>query len=112
MISIEFTCAPQNTEKLIEAVNNEISKIKTAGASQDDVDKFKAETVRVRETQLQTNAMWQGWLTYVLQNKEPYTGVLYLKERLKAVTPLSVQQAARQFIDDRNYIRLVLMPEP
>ena len=112
MISIEFTCAPQNTEKLIEAVNNEISKIKTAGASQDDVDKFKAETVRVRDTQLQTNAMWQGWLTYVLQNKEPYTGVLYLKERLKAVTPLSVQQAARQFIDDRNYIRLVLMPEP
>lgn len=112
LVSIEFTCAPQNAEKLIEAANNEISKIKTSGASQDDIDKFKAEQVRMRETQLQTNGMWMGWLTYVLQNKEPFTGVLYLKQRLQAVTPASVQQAARQFINDKNYIRLVLMPEP
>lgn len=48
----------------------------------------------------------------LLQNKEPVTGVLKLKERLTAVTTQSVQQAAQQFINDKNYIRLVLMPEP
>lgn len=112
LIAIEFTCAPESAEKMIEAANNEISKIKTGGVLQDDIDKFKAEQLRSREIQLKTNGLWLGWLTYVLQNKEPYTGVLYLKERLNAVTPGSVQQAAQQFINDRNYIRLLLMPQP
>ncbi len=55
---------------------------------------------------------WLGWLTYALQNKELSTGVFYLKDRLSAVTSLSVRQAAQQFINDKNYIKLVLMPEP
>jgi zinc protease len=112
LVAIEFTCAPQNVDKLIVAVHDELGKLKTGGVSEDDVSKFKAEQVRMRETQLQTNGLWQGWLTYVLQNNEPFTGVLKLKERLTAVTTQSVQQAAQQFLNDKNYIRLVLMPEP
>jgi zinc protease len=113
LVSIEFTCAPQSVEKLIDAANDEINKMKAAGGiSEDDINKFKAEQMRSRETQLQTNAFWQSWLTYVLQNNVPSTGVFYLKERLSLVTPQSVQQAVQQFINDENYIRLVLMPEP
>jgi zinc protease len=111
LISIDFTCAPQNVEKLIAAVNDEINKLKSGGVTEDDVNKFKAEQLRVRETQLQTNGFWHSWLTYVLQNKHPSTGVFYLKERLQVVSPQSVGQAAQQFINDKNYIRLVLMPE-
>lgn len=112
LISIEFTCAPQNVEKLIAAVNDEISKLKSGGVTEDDVNKFKAELVRLRETQLQTNGFWHGWVTYVLQNKESsFTSIFRLKERLNAVSPQSVEQTAKQFINDKNYIRLLLMPE-
>lgn len=112
LVSIGFTCAPQNVEKLIAAVHDEISKLQSGGISEDDISKFKAEQLRLRETQLQTNGLWQAWLTNVLQNNEPVTGILKLKERLVAVTTQSVQRAAQQFIHDKNYIRLVLMPEP
>lgn len=112
LVAIGFTCAPQNAEKLIAAVHDEISKLQAGSVSEDDISKFKAEQLRLRETQLQTNGLWQAWLTNVLQNNEPVTGILKLKERLVAVTTQSVQQAAQRFINDKNYIRLVLMPEP
>lgn len=112
LIAIEFTCAPQNVEKLIAAAQHEISKVQAGGVSDDDVEKFKAEQVRLRETQLQTNGFWQGWLTYVLQNQENPTGLFHQRERLQGVTRQSVQQAAQQFINDKNYIRLLLLPEP
>jgi zinc protease len=112
LISIGFTCAPQNVEKLIAAVKDEIGKLQAGGVSEEDITKFKAEQIRLRETQLQTNGFWHSWLINVLQNQEPVTGVLKLKERLPLVTTQSVQQAAKQFLNEKNYIRLVLMPEP
>jgi predicted Zn-dependent peptidase len=48
---------------------------------------------------------------YVLQNNEPATGIFQFKEVLKTVTPKTVQQAAQQYINDNNCVRLVLLPE-
>src|SRR5690606_29080597 len=39
-ISISFSCAPANVEKLIAAAIDEVSKLKKEGASLDDIQKF------------------------------------------------------------------------
>jgi zinc protease len=109
--TIQFTCAPGNVEKLVAAVNDEISKIKNGGVTADDISKFAAEQTRTTELQLQSNQFWMGYLSYVLQNNEPATGIFQFKEELKTVTPKTVQQAAQQYITDNNCIRLVLQPE-
>jgi predicted Zn-dependent peptidase len=45
-----------------------------------------------------------------LQNEEPLTGVLRYTGRLKEVSPKTVQQAAQLYLNDKNYIQLVLKP--
>jgi len=110
-ISIQFICAPGNVEKLLAAVNDEISKIKNGGVTADDISKFTAEQNRTTELQLQSNQFWLGYLMYALQNNEPPTSIFRFKEVLKKVTPKTVQQAAQQYISDNNCVRLVLQPE-
>jgi len=110
--SIQFTCAPGNVEKLITAACEEIAKLKAGSITEDDIKKFTAEQTRTTEMQMQSNAFWRGYIMYALQNNESATGMLHFNELLKTVTPQTVQQAAQQYLNDKNYIRLVLMPEP
>jgi zinc protease len=110
--SIQITCASGNVEKLITAVQEEIEKIKTDGPTADEIGKFMAERTRAAETQISTNAYWRGYIVYALQNDEPVNGVLHPNALLNTITIQSIQQAARQYIDPDNYIRLILMPEP
>jgi len=110
-ISIQFICAPGNIDKLVAAVNDEISKIKNGGVTADDISKFTAEQTRTTELKLQSNQFWFGYLMYALQNNEPPTGIFQFKEVLKTVTPKTVQQAAQRYISDNNCVMLVLQPE-
>lgn len=57
------------------------------------------------------NLVLGNYLIYALQNDEPATGMFHLNELLKQVTPATVQQTAQQYINDKNYLKLVLMPE-
>ena len=109
--SIEFTCAPGSVDKLV-AANEEITKIKAGAVSADDIGKFTAEQTRARELQLHTNPYWMGYIAYLLQNNEPAHGIAHFDTILKTVTPKTVQQAAQQYLNDKNYIRLVLLPQP
>jgi zinc protease len=109
--SVQITCAPANVDKLVAATNEEINKLKTQGPSADDVQKFLAEQRRSVELQMQDNQFWLQYLVNHTQLNESMTGILHLEERLQAVTPASVQKAAQQYFDGKNYTRLVLMPE-
>lgn len=109
--TVAFTCAPGNVEKLIAAANEEINKLKKQGPPPDDIQKFVAEETRSREINLRSNPFWLQYLSYVLQNDEPLASLLDYSHWLKTVSVASVQQAATRYLDDSNYIRLVLMPE-
>jgi zinc protease len=61
---------------------------------------------------MQTNQFWRGYIIYALQNNEPVTGALHFNDLLMTVTPQTIQLAAKQYLNNKNYIGLVLMPEP
>lgn len=109
--SVQITCAPANVEKLVAATNEEINKLKTQGPSADDIQKFLAEQRRSIELQMQDNQFWLQYLVSHSQLSDGLNGILHMEERLQAVTPASVQKAAQQYFDGKNYTRLVLMPE-
>jgi zinc protease len=44
-------------------------------------------------------------------NKEPLTQFFEYDSALNGITIKSVQQAAATYIQDKNYVKLVLMPE-
>jgi len=107
---VNFSCAPENVDKLIVRTLAEIDKLKQNGADAKDINKFKAETRRETEVQTKENGFWLGYLSNQFTNNDDPTEILRESELLKQVTPESVKAAANQYFG-RNYIRLVLNPE-
>ncbi|WP_126243353.1 M16 family metallopeptidase [Chitinophaga rhizosphaerae] len=110
-LSVSFSCAPANVDKLVNAVLDEIAKLKQNGATADDVTKFKAEYRRALEVNMRENNFWLGYLTGKFKNGEDPTSVLTTNERLEKVTEASVKAAAAKYLNNANYFKAALVPE-
>lgn len=108
---VSFSCATANVEKLIAAALDEIAKIKESGATADDVSKFKSEEQRQIELSLRNNNFWLNYLTNRLKNGEDLLQLSQAKERLDSVTVESTKATAQKYLNEDNYIRMVLMPQ-
>jgi zinc protease len=109
--TVSFSCATANVEKLIAAALDEIKHIKDNGATNDDINKFKSEEQRQLELSLRDNGFWLNYLTGRLKNGEDMTSLLTVKDRLNSVTVESTKAIAQKYLNEDNYIRLVLMPQ-
>lgn len=108
---VSFDCAPKNVEQLIASVQDELSKMKTSGPSAENLQKFKAARKVGLETGAKNNEFWLDYLTSQVMNKEPLTQFFDYDAALNGITIKSVQLAAETYIQDKNYVKLVLMPE-
>lgn len=111
-LTISFSCAPQNVEKLIANTLDEINKLKKDGPLAVNIEKFKAENTRGMETQLKTNGFWLSYVLAQLQNHEDVNQVDSYFTQLNSITSSDVKELAAQYLSGKNYIRLVLLPEP
>lgn len=109
--TISFSCATANVEKLIAASLDEVHKIKESGASADDISKFKSEEQRQIELSLRDNNFWLNYITNRLKNGEDLSQILNYKKQLDAVSVESTKTTAKKYLNEDNYIRLVLMPQ-
>ena len=109
--NISFSCAPANVEKLITAALDEVNKIKASGASADDITKFKSEEQRQFELNLRNNNYWLSYLSSRLKNGENLDQLLGEKQRLNSVSVESTKTTAQKYLNEDNYIRLVLLPQ-
>lgn len=110
-LTISFSCATANVDKLVAAALDEVEKIKKEGATAVDVEKFKAESKRSIEVSLRENNFWLSYLIGKYRNNEDPTSILKQSERLNRVTPESVKAAAQRYLSGENYFRAVLVPE-
>jgi len=108
---VQFGCAPQNVDKLVGSTLDEINKLRTDGPSQENVDKWRAEGKNSFEPQLKTNGFWLSYLNGQLQNKEDLSQINQYETMLDAIKPEDLKNAAIQYLNGKNYIRLVLLPE-
>jgi zinc protease len=109
--TISFSCATANVEKLIAAALDEVKSIKVNGATADDITKFKSEEHRQMELSLRENGYWLAYLTNRLKYGDDLNQVLSIKQRVDAVTVASSKATANQYLNEDNYIRLVLVPQ-
>jgi zinc protease len=110
-INISFSCATSNVDKLIAAAIDEVNKLKTNGATEEDIQKFKAEERRQLEIQLRDNGFWLGYLQNAYQEgKDPRKISGYLKT-LDEVNVNSTKASANKYFNQQNFIRLILLPE-
>ncbi|HKG07780.1 MAG TPA: insulinase family protein [Pedobacter sp.] len=109
--NISFSCAPANVEKLIAASLDEVAKIKGSGATADDISKFKSEEQRQVELSLRDNNFWLNYISSKLKNGDNPDQILGYRKRLDAVTIETTKATAQKYLNEDNYIRLVLLPK-
>jgi len=110
-LRISFDCAVQNVDKLIASAQDELNKIRTSGPSAENLQKFKATAQVELQNGSTNNGFWLDYLAGKVMNKEPLVPLSDYNAALNQITVQSVRAAATTYIQDKNYIRLVLMPE-
>ncbi len=111
-LSINFGCAPEEVDTLVGEIFTEIERLKTEGVEASYVEKVREIQRRQRETSLKENGFWLGGLkTYYAAGLDPRL-LLAFDQLVESVTPETVQQAARQYLDTERYVLGVLKPEP
>jgi zinc protease len=110
-ITVVFTCAPANVDKLVKATMEEIDKIKQNGAQETDIKKYQAEEKRSTEVQMRENGFWASLLVKASQNQENPAAILKHAEDLNQVTVQSTKDAANKYMSGVNLIKLISYPE-
>jgi zinc protease len=110
-VAVNFSCAPENVDGLIDAVFEEMDRLKEEGPQPEDLQKVKETQLRNRETQLKRNEFWRGVLAYIFKHELDPNIILTYEDRVKNLTAEVVQETARKHFDRKNYLRGVLFPE-
>lgn len=110
-IGIQFGCAPENVEKLVALVLEEIRNTKANGVPVQNVEKVIAEQTRALENDVKENSYWRFRLEQqFFRNGDP-NKLLEAGQRIKQFTVERSQVLANQYFNEDNLVKLVLLPE-
>ena len=110
-LMISFTCSPANVDRLVSSTLAELNTLRTDGPRPVDLEKVKAQSRVSRETTVRTNGYWLNYLLAQLGNGEPLGQMNDYLPLLGRLTTGDLRDFASRYVGDKNYIRLVLMPE-
>ncbi len=108
---ISFGSDPDRVDELIQALFNEIDRLKTEGPSREDIDKVKEQQRRAREENLRDNGYWLSQLIIHDRYGRDYRDILTYEKLIDSLTAEDVQEAARRYLSTDNYVRVTLFPE-
>ena len=110
-IGISFGSAPENVDKMVERVLQEVRRLQDEGPSADLTNRAKESARRSYETSIKQNGYWIGRLQSAkLLGRDP-TLLLHRLERIDAVTPVILQDTFRKYFPMNRYTVVSLVPE-
>lgn len=110
-LTVAFSCSVANADKLAKYSIEEIEKLKTAGPSVANLDKFKANDKLNYESALKTNDFWSNYLYSNLYNGDDMHRIFERASLRDQLTPALVKAVAKRYISDQNVIKIVQLPE-
>jgi zinc protease len=110
-VSIDFGSAPDRADALLARVFQEIEAFKTNGPTEQQVQDVRTAMQREYETSLRQNGYLAAQMTFKYQYGEDVRGVFTAIELFNALTAAGLRDAARQYLDSRNYVKVQLFPE-
>lgn len=110
-LRVGFVCSPTHVSSLIDAVKQELEKLRSNGATIEELSKFKAEYARGYEVQVKRNDYWLSQIKNYLHKNEPLHNELLVPEQMKSVTANSFKEYANKYLDTRQVKSFVLLPE-
>ena len=110
LVYVIFGSDPARADELFDAIFDEFAWLRDGG-EQDYLDTVKELLRTPREEQLRENSFWVNQIESVAQRGGEFSGILEFEERLDAVTLEQVSAAARLYLTDDRYLRVVLLPD-
>ena len=108
---ILFGCAPNNTDKLSDAVFKILKEMVSNGPSEETMEKVKQQLIKQRETALQTNEFWSQMLPNMWLQGDDVTTIPTFNERVNNLTSKAIADFLQQYFDIEHYVRGNLYPE-
>ncbi|MEO1051511.1 MAG: insulinase family protein [Bacteroidota bacterium] len=108
---ISFPCAPENVDKLVKACFDEIGKLKKGEISDEDINEIKEAQRQNREENLKKNRFWLNQLRSYYYNGSDLDTFYEYEDMVESFTKDDLQKAAKKYFDEKNYVKVVLMPE-
>ncbi len=109
--TISFGCDPDQAGALIGAAASVVAELRGSGPSEDDFGKVTEALLRDYERGLKENAFWLNSLSYAARNGLPLARILDFPDRVAALSPQNVRQAAERYLGDANLLIATLYPE-
>jgi zinc protease len=109
-VSVGFGSAPDRVDELTRAAFAEIDSLKKYGPTKTDIEKVKEIEIRELERGLRENRSWLSLLTTYLQNGWDPRDILAYGEQVKKLEASDIRDAARKYLDERNYVSVSLYP--
>jgi zinc protease len=110
-ISVSFPCGPENVDKLIKATWDEIQKVKTNGPSEADLNKVKETSTKQYLENVKDNSYWLTKLLQTVDLGSNPADILTGEKRINSVTVKDIKEAANKYLNEKNYVQVVLYPE-
>ena len=109
-ITIDFGSSPARTDDLIKRVFEEIEKFKTNGPTEKQLNDEKEALIREFETNSKQNDYLLTQIQARYYNGEDPAGVWLIPEFYKKLDAATVQEAAKLYLDTKNFIKVTLFP--
>jgi zinc protease len=110
-IYIMFGCAPDRVDELITAVKEQIKDMQDHLPTDSNMVKITETGLREYEVDIKQNRYWLNSLYYALYYNDDPNLILKRPEFIKALKPEEIQNAAKKYLNGRNYMKFVLYPE-
>jgi zinc protease len=110
-MTVGFSCAPDNVEKLIAAALDEINDVKKNGCNEKNLLKVKETFLRERELALKENAFWMSAISQSAMNGENISELLEYNKWVDGLKGEDFKAWAEKYFNMNEYKRFVLLPE-
>lgn len=107
---LELPSGPEKVDTLLFAINKEINDLKKYGPSKENLDKVKQQWLEQHKVNAKDNNYWLGKLQDIYFPGSDPKYFLEYEKYINALTPKSVQEAAKILLNGNNVITAILRP--
>ena len=110
-IDVVFSGSPDNADKMVARVFQEVARLQKEGPSEDLTNRAKETARRAHEVALKQNGFWLGRLQSAkLLGRDPLL-ILSRQQRIEAVTPTVLHETFKKYFPADRSTVVTLMPE-
>ena len=109
--TVSFTADPTRVDSLARVAIAEIDRFRTTGPSRQELANAKAAEARELAQNFEDNEWWLDQIESHLRLGWPLEELLERRRTIRAMTPESLRDAARRYLDPRAYVRVTRVPE-